>query len=234
MIRCVWNPRLGVSHSQFYFAVIPRVFFPPCRCVPRVDDMFKVSRCLLSLLVVGLAVLIPRTGAGQVARMGLAEMVAAADVIVRATVVSQRSEWITTRDDRVIVTLVTLRIERTLKGESRPQMLLELLGGTVGDETVHVSGVPRFAVGDRAVVLAYIGRRMVSPVVGGTLGRFPIRSSPDGAVELVTLSDGRAFASFDQVRTPLTVSPVPIPTMTLLAFEDEIIRQVGVPAGARN
>ena len=166
--------------------------------------------------------------------MSLAEMVAAADVIVRAAVVSQRSEWITTRDDRVIVTLVTLRIERTFKGESRPQMLLKSLGGTVGDETVHVSGVPRFTVGDRAVLLAYTGRRMVSPIVGATRGRFPLRSSPDGAAEFVTLSDGRAFASFDQVRAPLAVSPVPIPTMTLLAFEDEIIRQVGAPADARN
>jgi hypothetical protein len=51
--------------------------------------------------------------------MSFSEMVAAADVIVQADVVTRDSEWKTTRDGRVIVTQVTFRVEDTLKGDTR-------------------------------------------------------------------------------------------------------------------
>ena len=156
--------------------------------------------------------------------MSLTEMVEAADVIVRAEVVEQRSEWITTRDGRVIVTRLTFRVEETLKGTPRLQLLLEFLGGTVGDMTMRFSDVPTFDVGERAVLFAYTTELMVSPVVGVMQGRFPVRLSPDGEREFVTLFDGRAFTAVDQVTAPVLVSPPPMPTMGLEAFEAEILR----------
>ena len=175
------------------------------------------------------ALLTPRASGAQVVSMSFSEMVAAADVIVRAEVVTRHSEWTTTRDGPVIVTQVTFRVEDTLKGDARLQLVLEFLGGTVGDETMRFSEVPTFEVGERAVLFAHTRELMVSPVVGVMQGRFPIRSSPDGTREFVTLFDGKAFTAVDQVTEPVLVSPTPMPTMSLEVFETEIARLVGAP-----
>lgn len=112
------------------------------------------------------ALLTPRASGAQVFPMSFSEMVTAADVIVRAEVVTRHSAWTTTRDGRVIVTQVTFRVEDTLKGDARLQLLLEFLGGTVGDETMRFSEVPTFEVGERAVLFAHTRDLMVSPPSG--------------------------------------------------------------------
>lgn len=56
--------------------------------------------------------------------------------------------------------------EDTLKGDARLQLLLEFLGGTVGDETMRFSEVPTFEVGERAVLFVHTRDLMVSPPSG--------------------------------------------------------------------
>lgn len=53
-----------------------------------------------------------------------------------------------------------------MKGDARLQLLLEFLGGTVGDETMRFSEVPTFEVGERAVLSAHTRNLMVSPPSG--------------------------------------------------------------------
>ncbi len=48
--------------------------------------------------------------------------------------------------------------------------VLEFLGGTVGDLTQEVAGMPHFVVGEHYVVFARGGERWVNPVVGFTQG----------------------------------------------------------------
>lgn len=158
----------------------------------------------------------------QVIPMSFPDMIAAADAIVVAETIDSRSEWANTGRSRAIVTRVTFRITNTLKGLDRILMPLEFLGGTVGNTRQEVSGVPKFYMGDRAVLFVS-GERTASPIVGRMQGLFPINTGPDGS-EYVTLHDQRAFSTTDQIGSPILVSPVAIPTMSLAAFQDAIIQ----------
>ena len=171
------------------------------------------------------------SGAGaQVIPMSFAEIVDAADTVVVAEAIDSRAEWVTTGSSRAIVTRLTFRVTDTLKGTQRVLLPLEFLGGTVGNVGEEVSGVPRFAIGDRAVLFVS-GERAASPIVGHMQGRFPINTAPDGT-DYVTLHDRRAFSAVSQIGAPVAVSPVAIPTMTLTAFRAEIDRVLG-GAGVR-
>ena len=166
--------------------------------------------------------LLAGSAGAQVIPMTFSEMLTAADTVVVGEAIDSRSEWVTTGASRAIVTRVTFRLSNTLKGTSRLLLLLEFLGGTVGDIRQDVSGVPTFDIGDRAVLFVS-GARAASPIVGHMQGLFPINTAPDGT-DYVTLHDRRAFSGIDQIGAPITVSPVAIPTMTLAAFEAEIDR----------
>jgi len=156
----------------------------------------------------------------QVIPMSFLDMISAADTIVVAETIDSRSEWVNTGTSRAIVTRVTFRVTNTLKGLDRILMPLEFLGGTVGDTRQEVSGVPKFYLGDRAVLFVS-GERTASPIVGRMQGLFPINTGPDDS-EYVTLHDQRAFSTTDQIGAPILVSPVAIPTMSLAAFQDAI------------
>ena len=172
----------------------------------------------------GLGAMLAVTGnaSAQVIPMSFAEMVSAADTIVVAEAIDSRAEWVTTRSSRPIVTRVTFRVTDTLKGRQRMLLPLEFPGGTVGAIQQEVSGVPNFDIGDRAVLFVS-GARAASPIIGQTQGWFPLNVGPEGT-EYVTLHDRRAFSAVQQVRLPITVSPVPVPTMLLEAFGAEINR----------
>ena len=164
----------------------------------------------------------------QVIPMSFDDIVTAADTIVVAEAIDSRAQWVTTGASRAIITRVTFRVTDTLKGLDRILLPLEFRGGTIGDVSYEVSGVPTFELGDRAVLFV-LAARAVSPIVGHMQGRFPINTAPDGT-DYVTLHDQRAFGEVNQIGAPVTVSPVAIPTMTLAAFRTEIGRRVQAPA----
>ena len=172
----------------------------------------------------GLGAILAMTGSAsaQVVPMSFSEILDAADTVVVAEAIDSRADWVTIGSSRVIVTRVTFRVFDTLKGIPRVLLPLEFLGGTFGTIRQEVSGVPQFAVGDRAVLFVS-GARAPSPIIGQTQGWFPINVGPEGT-EYVTLHDRRAFSAVQQVRWPITVSPVPVPTMLLEAFGAEINR----------
>ncbi len=156
----------------------------------------------------------------QVIPMSFEEIVTAADTIVVAEAIDSRAQWVTSGASRAIITRVTFRVTDTLKGLDRLLLPLEFRGGTIGDVSYEVSGVPTFELGDRAVLFV-LAARVVSPIVGHMQGRFPINTAPDGT-DYVTLPDRRAFSSVGQIGSPVLVSPTAIPTMTLTAFRDTI------------
>jgi hypothetical protein len=110
------------------------------------------------------------------------EMITAAPSIVVATVASRRAEEEFYGSSRLIITKVTLNIEQNIKGSSPRQLVVEVLGGTIGDVTLHVSHVPEFHVGDRDVLFLTNAPHAVSPLVGSDTGRF--RVMPDTATGL--------------------------------------------------
>jgi len=156
----------------------------------------------------------------QVIPLSFSELVFQADNIVVAEAIDKRSEWVNVGASRHIVTRITFRVYDTMKGLNRVLLPLEFLGGQVGDMRQEVSGVPEFAIGDRAVLFVSADRA-ASPLVGHMQGHFPINRAPDGT-DYVTLHNRRAFSGVSQIGDPVMVSPVAMPTMTLNAFRNEI------------
>jgi hypothetical protein len=144
------------------------------------------------------------------------ELVAKAETIFVGQAVDRRCEWQWSPQGRSIVTLVTFKVERVLKGQSGPQMELEFLGGTIGDVALRVGGMPEFHTGDRDVLFVLANRKAVSPLVGFGYGRFRIIRDPVSGADEVRTHDGRPFvgvASAAEPRTNGVVRPItPLPT----------------------
>ena len=149
-----------------------------------------------------------------------------ADTVFTGTVVRVESRWTPTRTGAAIITLVTYRVERVFKGHPGNEITLEFLGGTVGDVTLEVVGVPKFAQGQHDIVCAVDGTSRVSPITGFNQGRFRvIHDAANRAV--VTAHDGRpAPMASDANRSGARGSGQPL---TLAAFESEIVRVLQLP-----
>jgi hypothetical protein len=162
------------------------------------------------------------------------ELVMRAESVVVARVAAIRSAWIESRSGRAIVTDVTVSIERTLKGPAHAERSFEFLGGTVGDDTLEVAGMPTFHVGDRDVLFINEAGRPASPLVGFMYGRFRIVSDPQTGADIIRTHDGRPLASLDEVgnvRPPAFVAPPR--TLSLNDFIRAIGDKVRAQAAAR-
>jgi len=159
------------------------------------------------------------------------ELVLRAESVVVARVVATRSEWVDSRSGRSIVTDVIVAIERTIKGPVYAQRTFEFLGGTVGDDTLTVSGMPQFHVGDRDVLFINETGRPASPLVGFMYGRFRIVQDTQTGVDLVRTYDGRPLASTEDVGNPRPPARVaPQRTLTLAEFAQAIGDKVRLQA----
>ena len=159
-----------------------------------------------------------RAAPTTVAALTFDELLAGADEVFIGQVVGRRSVWEESRSGRSIVTLVTFRVERTLKGAPRIQAMIEFPGGTIGDDTMRVAGVPQFQIGDRDVLFLSDVVRPVSPVVGLMQGRFRIIRDPGSGVDTVRTFGGDAIASLDDLGRPAVRRPGPRASMTLGEF----------------
>jgi hypothetical protein len=89
----------------------------------------------------------------------------------------------------LIVSAVTFRTLRAVKGETAATFTLEFLGGTLGDQTLEVVGAPRWVVGDRDVLFVAPGRSRLSPLVRMMHGRVRVMVDAAG-VETVAFHNG--------------------------------------------
>jgi len=127
------------------------------------------------------------------------QMITAAPSIVVATVASRRAEEEYYGASRLIITKVTLNVEQNIKGSSPRQLVVEVLGGTIGDVTQHVSHVPEFRVGDRDVLFLTDAPHAVSPLVGSDQGRFRVLADSDTRTPRVVTAGFEPLTSVQQV-----------------------------------
>jgi len=139
-------------------------------------------------------------------------MVAGADTIAVVDVASVRAAW----DDRHerIVTTVELIVVESWKGAAAPaaRVVVAQPGGTVGDITMTVFGMPRFSAGERALVFLH-GPPDRAGVVGLAQGKRTMRLDPSNAAGATSrrwliAPPQRAGAAF--VRTATSGPRVPV------------------------
>jgi hypothetical protein len=144
-----------------------------------------------STIAVLLVILLTATSsaATTVERLTLDTLVKKASSIVVGTVRSSRTFWSDNR--RLILTTYNIEVAETMKGQPSRIVELTTIGGTVGDVTLHVAGMPTFAKGESAVVFIEKSGAF-STVVGLGQGKFAVNNGevsnsmtglefPDGA-----------------------------------------------------
>jgi len=149
----------------------------------------KSLRSLLLLLGAGLA--LASVHATTVIPPTLDQLVTDAEFIFEGTVTDARSQWTGTGAERHIMTQVTFQVEDAIKGAPGKSYTIEMLGGTVGDETMEVSDAPRFKVGDRDILFVEHNGTQFVPLVGIMHGRFHVQT--DAAGRDVVAKDNGAF-----------------------------------------
>jgi hypothetical protein len=167
----------------------------------------SITRRLVFALTLALC-LLPVARATTVIPPSFRELVNDADAIYRGTVASIEARRVERADGQgaTIKTFVTFSIQRTLKGPAKSEVTLEFLGGTVGDDTLAVQGMPKFKVGDREFVFVQKNGIQFCPLVAMMHGRY--RELRDG-------SSGKDYVARDN-RTPLTdIAEVGLPMTAL-------------------
>jgi hypothetical protein len=104
------------------------------------------------------------------------ELVAEAELIFTGRVTAQHAEWRQVGGKRSIVTLVIFEVLDVLKGKSGRTIELQFLGGRIGDAELRVDLMPKFVIGDRAVLFVEKNGAQASPLVGFCHGKFGVLS----------------------------------------------------------
>ncbi|MGH2651226.1 MAG: matrixin family metalloprotease, partial [Actinomycetota bacterium] len=95
----------------------------------------------------------PAYGGFVLIRRSPEELARRARLIVVGFVEEVRSDF--TSDFQSIESLVTLQVERVIKGSAGPRLTLPIPGGVVGGLRVRVGGVPNFWVGERVLLFLH-------------------------------------------------------------------------------
>ncbi|MCU0249702.1 MAG: hypothetical protein MUE61_05810 [Vicinamibacterales bacterium] len=183
------------------------------------------GRAVAATIVFGMLATTPR--AASVIAPTFDAMVTRAQAVFVGQTLDVHSRWVSTSSGRAIVTVVTFKVTRTLKGELGGQTQLEFLGGTVGEYRMEVPGIPRFRVGDEDVLFVDERGQPVSPVVGFMHGRFRVLEEPGSGRRLVARHDFEPLVSVADIGA---AAPAPrvasARALSLASFEDEIVRAV--------
>jgi hypothetical protein len=143
--------------------------------------------------LIALLVICTAAAGTTLARMSVAQMTRAAKNIVRARCLTNSTAW----DAGEIWTFTTFEVEENWKGARRDkQIIVRLLGGTVGGLTSTVSGVPRFVEGEEVILFLEPTARGDFSIVSWMQGTFRVRRDRASGHESVT-QDTAGFSTFD-------------------------------------
>ena len=126
------------------------------------------------------------------------DLVAHAEMIFQGTVTDVRSEWTGEGGQRHIASYVTFKVDDAIKGNPGAKVTLNLMGGTVGAETMEVSDAPKFKVGDRDILFVENNGTQFIPLVGIMHGRFHVQKDENGR-DVVLTNDGAPLTDVNQL-----------------------------------
>lgn len=132
------------------------------------------------------------------------QLVNESDYIVRAVVKSVTSEWREKQGHRHIFTLVELDVREVIEGNPPQPLILEMLGGKVGDTEMTVAGAPKFQVGDEDILFIQGNGLNISPLVAIMHGRYPIMKEKGSGREYLARSNKVPLQDTAEITLPVT------------------------------
>ena len=152
---------------------------------------------LLPLILIGVA--LTRVSATTVIPPTFEQLVQQAEFIFQGTVTNTQSVWVGEGAQRHIETYVTFQIEDNVKGQAGSSYTIQMLGGTVGDETLEISDTPKFKVGDRDILFVEHNNDQFVPLVGISYGRFQVQRDNQTGREVLLNNEGEAVRDLTQL-----------------------------------
>ena len=155
------------------------------------------------------------------------DLVAHAEMIFQGTVTDVRSEWTGEGGQRHIASYVTFKVDDAIKGNPGAKVTLNLMGGTVGAETMEVSDAPKFKVGDRDILFVENNGTQFIPLVGIMHGRFHVQKDENGR-DVVVTNDGAPLTDVNQLGKDKRAATAGRPISTQ-EFKQAVQNKVGHP-----
>jgi hypothetical protein len=156
----------------------------------------ETKRIFSILLAIGTLLFSATANSTTLARMSIAQMSQAAQLVVRVRCVANSVAW----DGGEIWTFTSFAVEETWKGartaNSNEYLTVRLLGGSVGNLTSIVSGVPRFAPGEDIVLFLEPTSRGDFSVVSWVQGTFRVRRDIRTGQQ-IAVQDTASFDTFE-------------------------------------
>jgi hypothetical protein len=157
--------------------------------------MKKMRTTIAALLAVALLAAtgsVGTIGASTIESMSLARLAQTAPLIVRAKCAGNVARW----DAGEIWTFTALEVEDSWKGAASARLSIRMLGGSVGNITSTVSGVPRFRTGEDVIVFLEPTKLGDFSIESWAQGTFRIHRDARTGRDLVT-QDTASVATFD-------------------------------------
>jgi hypothetical protein len=173
----------------------------------------------LFLLLSALAILSPAARATSVVAPSFPELVNEADAIYRGRVTAVQARRVERADGggQVIKTFVTVAVDKVLKGPAQKEVVLEFLGGTLGGESLLVTGMPKFNVGEQEFVFVQKNGVQFCPLVAVMHGRYRVLRDESAARDYVARDNGAPLTDTAEVEFPLAQLPAQIAAATASA-----------------
>jgi len=166
----------------------------------------------------------PVSQATTLMRMSLAQMARTAQVIVRARCVSNATLW----DEGEIWTRTTFDVEESWSGPpGSRQLAVRLLGGSLGNISSRVSGIPRFQPGEDTVLFLEPSRNGDFAIVSWQQGTFRIRQNAAMGAEIV-VQDTASALTYDPVSRRFEAAG--IRAMALADFRSRVVAALDASA----
>jgi len=178
-------------------------------------------------LGLALLALVPAAYATSVIAPTFDEMVGQSDYIVRAVVKSVTSEWRDNPDQpghRYIGSSVELDVKEVIKGTPPSPLVLNLVGGRIGDKTLTIEGAPKFVVGQESILFVKGNGEQIVPLVGMMHGFYPVKRDKPTSQGQMTRSNGRMLYSEKEIGQPdsTTTRDPNVPPLTPADFAARI------------
>ncbi|HYT53920.1 MAG TPA: hypothetical protein VEQ38_04335 [Verrucomicrobiae bacterium] len=110
-------------------------------------------------------------------------LIGEADLIIKGRVEELKTRQVS--DRRSMTTIVTVSIERQFKGPKVSSVTIEQPGGSLGDVTLGVPGLPEFTYGEDVILFLKRPRGGAFNIVGGKQGKFTAKTQPGSREEVV-------------------------------------------------
>lgn len=176
-------------------------------CLPAVIALVHRPKILAGVaLSLALALLPTAAFATTVVAPKFDSLVAQADYVVRAVVKSVTSEWRIDGSNRHIMTKVKLDVREVIKGTPPSPLVLEMLGGRIGQDELIVEGAPRFFVGDEDILFVHGNGHQFFPLVAIMYGQFIVSRDTATGLDLIHRSNGSPLYDVKDVTKPLTAA----------------------------